>query len=77
MFLYTKDQLKAMQKSALEDLVGYAGGRAHLSRMLNKPLPTINSWIKRGMVSEKGAEEISLHPTFKDDFPVSRLRPDL
>lgn len=77
MFLYTKDQLKAMQKQALEDLVGYAGGRAHLARMLNKPLPTINSWIKRGMVSEKGADEISSHPAFKEDFPVSRLRPDL
>lgn len=77
MFLYTKDQLKAMRKLAIEDLVEYAGGRTHLSRMLNKPLPTINSWIKRGMVSRKGAKEVSLHPTFKKDFPVSRLRPDL
>ena len=77
MFLYTKDQLKAMQKRALEDLVGYAGGRAHLARMLNKPLPTINSWIKRGMVSKEGADDIASHPTFIKDFPVSRLRPDL
>lgn len=77
MFLYTKDQLKAMQKQALEDLVEFAGGRAHLARMLGKPLPTINSWIKRGMVSKEGAEEIAQHTAFSEKFPVSVLRPDL
>mgnify|MGYP000294821620 CR=1 FL=1 len=77
MFPYTKAQLKAKQKQALERLVKVAGGRTHLARMLGKPLPTINSWINRGMISEEGANLASNHDAFNGEFPVEYLRPDL
>lgn len=66
-----------MQKQAVTDLVRFAGGRTHLARMLTKPLSTINSWVDRGKVSKEAAEEISEHPTFNKQFPISRMRPDL
>lgn len=77
MFPYTLTQLKLMRKTALEELVGYAGGRSHLAKMLNLPLPTINSWLDRGLISKGGAELVAKHPALAEDFPMSRLRPDL
>ena len=77
MSLYTKNQIKAMQKQALLDLVEFAGGRTYLSRMLVKPLPTINSWITRGMISNQGAKDVAKHETLGTEFTVKQLRPDL
>ncbi len=77
MFPYTLDQLKAMRKAALEELIEYAGGRTHLAKMLSKPLPTINSWVDRGLISKDGANLVARHPALFKEFPVSRLRPDL
>lgn len=77
MFLHTKAQVKTMQKKALGDLLLFAGGRVHLAKMLDIPLSTINSWIDRGMISIRGANKVSEHPTLCSDFPKSRLRPDL
>lgn len=77
MFPYTLDQLKALRKAALEELIEFAGGRSHLAKMLDRPLPTINSWVDRGMISKGGAEDVGKHPALAKDFPMSRLRPDL
>lgn len=77
MFPYTLDQLKTMRKAALDELIEFAGGPTHLAKMLDKPLPTINSWLKRGMISKGGAISVGLHPALAKDFPMSRLRPDL
>jgi len=77
MFTHTKDKLKYLKKKALEDLVRFAGGRAHLGKMLGLPTPTINSWLSRGMISKVGADIVASHPTFEKYFPVSRMRPDL
>lgn len=66
-----------MQKQAVIDLVRFAGGRAHLARMLDKPISTVNSWIDRGRVSKEAAKEISEHSAFELHFPMIKLRPDL
>jgi DNA-directed RNA polymerase specialized sigma24 family protein len=73
----TKAQLRARHKEVLDELVLYAGGRAHLSKMLGIPLSTINSWIDRGMISKRGVERVLENKALKADFPKSRLRPEL
>tara|TARA_R110000851_G_scaffold96792_2_gene209911 strand:+ start:1278 stop:1511 length:234 start_codon:yes stop_codon:yes gene_type:complete len=77
MFPYTKAQLKSMRTEALNDLVSFAGGRTHLAKMLGKPLPTINSWIDRGMISTYGAVAVSNHSALCEQFPLERMRPGL
>lgn len=77
MLEYTKDQLKEVHRQAVLDLVKFAGGRVHLARMLQKPLPTINSWIDRGVISKQGAELVCKNNALKNEFPMSRLRPEL
>jgi len=77
MLEYTKNQLKEVHEKAILDLVEFAGGRVHLARMLNKPLPTINSWIDRGVISKEGAKLVSKNNALKLEFPISRLRPEL
>lgn len=77
MFPYTKDQLAILKRKALNDLVEYCGGATHLAKMLGKPLPTVNSWIKRGMISRDGVESVMSHPNLKSRFTKEQLRPDL
>lgn len=77
MLEYTKEQLREVHRQAVLDLVKFAGGRVHLARMLNKPLPTINSWIDRGVISKQGAQAVSENSALKQEFPMSRLRPEL
>lgn len=77
MLEYTKEQLKEVHRKAVLDLVEFSGGRAHLARMLNRPLSTINSWIDRGMISKQGAIAVSENSALNKEFPISRLRPEL
>ena len=77
MLEYTKEQLKEVHRQAVMDLVNFAGGRTHLAKMLNKPLPTINSWVDRGVISKQGVKAVCDNSALKDEFPVSRLRPEL
>jgi hypothetical protein len=77
MFIYTKSQLKEIQYQALLDLIDYAGGTHHLAFMLGKPIPTINSWAKRKMISKEGAAEVASHPTLGKEFPLERTRPEI
>lgn len=77
MVKYTRDQLKAMRKQALDDLVKYAGGRTHLSRMLEVPLSTVNSWVDRGLISSNGVDKVAKHEELSERFTKEGLRPDL
>ena len=77
MYPHTLDDLKKMQQQALDDLVAYVGGPTHLAKMLDRPLPTINGWIKRGRISKAGANDVQNHPTLRRRFPISNFRPEL
>ncbi len=77
MVKYTKDQLKAMRKEALADLVNFAGGRLHLSKMLEVPPSTVNSWVDRGMISRHGLLKIEKNEIIAERFTKEYLRPDL
>ena len=76
MLLYTKAQLKVQHEQALQELVDYAGGRAHLAKMLSITLPTVNSWIDRGRISVHGAKTVSKNSALSEKFPMSILRPE-
>lgn len=77
MLEYNKEDLEALHKKKLEELVVFAGSPTHLSKMLGTPLSTVQGWISRGRISKTGATLVGSHSTLNKEFSAISLRPDM
>lgn len=77
MLEYTYEQLQIKKKKALHDLIEFAGTKAHLAKMLDVTSQQINNWIVQGAISRNGVELVQKNKILAEEFPKSRLRPEL
>lgn len=72
-----KRVIDTAQREALSELIDFAGGQAHLSKMIDVPVSTVKNWVSCGRISVRGARKAQLNSYIKEHFPLSKLRPDL
>ncbi len=77
MLMFNKEQLKTYHSDVLNELLEDVGGKKNLSKLINKSIPTINSWIYHGRISKQGAKDIENNLRIKEKFSAEYLRPDL
>lgn len=75
--MLSKDQLDYIKETALNRLIEHAGSKAHLCRMLDITIPTLQGWVERKQVSKNGAKMIESHPTLGLRFKAKYFRPDI
>lgn len=79
MFPYTKQELTALQRSRLMELIKEAGGVAALAKLLGIPASTAQGWSDRGRISKEGAKKLSFvqSTSIKQKFTPEYVRPDI
>ena len=76
MLLHTKDELEQLHKDRLQELVDYAGSWYHLGHMLGINPGAVQSWVRKGKISKKGAQIVEAHPRLGEMFKAEELRLD-
>ena len=77
MLEYTKQELESLHKERLEELIKYAGGPSHTSKMIKVSTSTVQGWLSRGRISIEGVDKVQRNKKLKDKFTLSYLRPEL
>lgn len=78
MIPYTHEELRALKATRLDELIKFAGTKAHLARMLSVNPNTVEGWSARGAISKLAVDRIEENPAFnKTKFTKEYLRPDL
>lgn len=52
------EQIKEMEKKALDALIEHMGGQASLARFLGVSRQSVNEWVSRGRISATAAIEV-------------------
>ena len=77
MLLHTKNEMEAIHKDRVAELVEHAGSWYYLARMLGLDPATVKGWSERGRISKRGAELVEKHPRLGELFKAEELRLDI
>jgi hypothetical protein len=77
MLEYTREQLVAVHKERLDELILFADTYYYLAKMLRVSPSTVQGWMERGRISKAGAKRVESNKALTQNFKANYLRPDL